>query len=98
MLKKYLYHNKHFGAYEKKNKPRIVPPFSIQSTQKDVIVAPLPRNTPERLYPVGKTVFRKYYERGDFPIAMEFDTYGYKIAWKVRRIVYFNTLNFLLIG
>ena len=27
--------------------------------------------------------FRKYYERGDFPISIEFDTKGNKIAWKV---------------
>jgi hypothetical protein len=29
------------------------------------------------------TQFRKYYERGDFPIAIEHDTKGNKIAWKV---------------
>ncbi|XP_069111900.1 parkin coregulated gene protein-like [Argopecten irradians] len=32
----------------------------------------------------GKTTsFRKFYERGDFPIALEHDTKGNKIAWKV---------------
>lgn len=31
----------------------------------------------------GPTQFRKFYERGDFPIAIEFDTKGNKIAWKV---------------
>lgn len=31
----------------------------------------------------GKTNFRKFYERGDFPIALEHDTKGNKIAWKV---------------
>ena len=30
------------------------------------------------------TAFRKFYERGDFPIALEHDTKGNKIAWKVR--------------
>lgn len=35
-----------------------------------------PRNMP-------KTSFRKFYERGDFPIALEHDTKGNKIAWKV---------------
>ena len=30
------------------------------------------------------TNFRKFYERGDFPIALEHDTKGNKIAWKVR--------------
>jgi hypothetical protein len=35
-----------------------------------------PRNT-------KSTQFRKFYERGDFPIAVEFDAKGNKIAWKV---------------
>merc|ERR1719183_768084 len=29
------------------------------------------------------TQFRKFYERGDFPVAIEHDTKGNKIAWKV---------------
>ena len=29
------------------------------------------------------TDFRKFYERGDLPIALEHDTKGNKIAWKV---------------
>lgn len=33
--------------------------------------------------PTGPTAFRKFYERGDFPIALEHDTKGNKIAWKV---------------
>jgi len=33
--------------------------------------------------PSGFTSFRKFYERGDFPIALEHDTKGNKIAWKV---------------
>ena len=33
--------------------------------------------------PTGPTSFRKFYERGDFPIALEHDTKGNKIAWKV---------------
>ncbi|XP_001636723.2 parkin coregulated gene protein homolog [Nematostella vectensis] len=32
---------------------------------------------------VAPTAFRKFYERGDFPIALEHDTKGNKIAWKV---------------
>ena len=38
--------------------------------------ATVPRET-------GPTSFRKFYERGDFPIALEHDTKGNKIAWKV---------------
>ncbi|NXY41698.1 PACRG protein, partial [Ceuthmochares aereus] len=32
--------------------------------------------------PAKPTAFRKHYERGDFPIALEHDTKGNKIAWK----------------
>jgi hypothetical protein len=31
----------------------------------------------------GNTAFKKFYGRGDFPIALEHDTKGNKIAWKV---------------
>lgn len=34
--------------------------------------------------PAKPTSFRKFYDRGDFPIALEHDTKGNKIAWKVR--------------
>ncbi|NXX89347.1 PACRG protein, partial [Centropus bengalensis] len=33
--------------------------------------------------PRKPTAFRKFYERGDFPIALDSDTKGNKIAWKV---------------
>lgn len=33
--------------------------------------------------PAKPTSFRKFYDRGDFPIALEHDTKGNKIAWKV---------------
>ena len=33
--------------------------------------------------PSKPTDFRKFYDRGDFPIALEHDTKGNKIAWKV---------------
>jgi len=33
--------------------------------------------------PTKPTNFRKFYERGDFPIALEFEARGLKIAWKV---------------
>lgn len=36
--------------------------------------------------PTKPTMFRKCYERGDFPIALEHDTKGNKIAWKVSRV------------
>ncbi|PNI28384.1 PACRG isoform 6, partial [Pan troglodytes] len=33
--------------------------------------------------PTKPTAFRKFYERGDFPIALEHDSKGNKIAWKI---------------
>uniref|UniRef100_T1H9S3 Parkin coregulated gene protein homolog n=1 Tax=Rhodnius prolixus TaxID=13249 RepID=T1H9S3_RHOPR len=63
--------------------PRIVPPFSTQSRQKNTIVQPFPKSAPKKRYPVGKSSFRKHYLRGDIPIAMEFDNFGYKVSWKV---------------
>ncbi|ELW63285.1 Parkin coregulated protein [Tupaia chinensis] len=33
--------------------------------------------------PIKPTAFRKFYERGDFPIALEHDSKGNKIAWKL---------------
>ena len=35
--------------------------------------------------PAKPTSFRKFYDRGDFPIALEHDTKGNKIAWKVHQ-------------
>lgn len=71
--------------HEKKpKKSRIVPPFSIQAMgQKNVIVQPFEKRTFLKTYPVGNTVFKKYYLRGDFPMALEFDSKGHKIAWKI---------------
>lgn len=69
--------------------PRIVPPFSTQSRQKNTIVQPFPKSAPKKRYPVGKSSFRKHYLRGDIPIAMEFDNFGYKVSWKVIKIFLF---------
>lgn len=35
--------------------------------------------------PAKDTQFKKFYERGDFPIALENDKKGNKIAWKVMK-------------
>ena len=42
-----------------------------------------PRAEATRIRNSKPTAFRKFYERGDFPIALEHDTKGNKIAWKV---------------
>lgn len=68
----------------KKQHFRVVPPFSLQALrQKKVIVQPFEKKHVLKPYPVGNTSFRKYYLRGDFPIQMEFDSTGHRIAWKV---------------
>ena len=46
-------------------------------------VASPPKAGAFRERPAAKTSFRKFYDRGDFPIALEHDTKGNKIAWKV---------------
>lgn len=68
---------------------RRVPAFSTQAaTQKHVRVQPLPRPEAYRpRHPSKPTAFRRFYERGDFPIALEFDTFGHKIAWKVGQVL-----------
>lgn len=44
--------------------------------------------------PSKDTQFKKFYERGDFPIALENDKKGNKIAWKVDGWMFnFVTLN-----
>ncbi|XP_075215312.1 parkin coregulated gene protein [Lycorma delicatula] len=63
-------------------KPRVVPAFSIQSRQRGVIVQKPPKVKP-KVNEINRTSFRKFYVRGDYPIAMEFDRFGYKISWKV---------------
>ncbi|XP_055840174.1 parkin coregulated gene protein homolog [Episyrphus balteatus] len=67
--------------------PRLVPPFSLQSLQKNTVVF-----NQENLSIKGKqnnqnrraaTSFRMYYNRGDLPIKMEYLTGGDKIGWTV---------------
>lgn len=41
------------------------------------------KSTSMKPRPLKPTQFRKFYERGDFPIQLEHDTKGNKIAWKV---------------
>lgn len=69
---------------EKDSKKTKTPPFSIQSYyRKDIRVDP-PRKTgifqPKSSI---KSKFSYFYERGDFPIAVEHEAQYNKIAWKV---------------
>jgi len=58
-------------------------PFSPQSRMKNAVVKPPPGAGAFQERKSKPTDFRKFYERGDFPIALEHDTKGNKIAWKV---------------
>ena len=48
-------------------------------------VTPPPVAGAVKIRPSKPTAFRKFYDRGDFPIALEHDTKGNKIAWKVKK-------------
>lgn len=57
--------------------------FSVKSQMKNVKVQSPPKAGAFAEQTGRPTEFRKFYERGDFPIALEHDTKGNKIAWKV---------------
>ncbi|XP_015203880.1 parkin coregulated gene protein isoform X1 [Lepisosteus oculatus] len=57
--------------------------FTVKSTMKNSVVVGPPAAGAFRERPAKPTAFRKFYERGDFPIALEHDTKGNRIAWKV---------------
>ncbi|KAF5292884.1 hypothetical protein FQR65_LT11136 [Abscondita terminalis] len=67
------------GAPEKKEH-RTVPAFTIQSLQKNTCVVPPAKCHIFRERPVEKSIFRKYYQRGDLPVAQ--DASG-SVSWKV---------------
>ncbi|KAJ7363604.1 hypothetical protein OS493_009765 [Desmophyllum pertusum] len=58
-------------------------PFTTKSRLKNAEVQPAPSAGAFKERPAERTSFHKCYERGDFPIALEHDTKGNKIAWKV---------------
>lgn len=57
--------------------------FSIRSGKQNTKLANPPVAGAFKQRPIVATSFRKFYERGDFPIALEHDTKGNRIAWKV---------------
>uniref|UniRef100_A0A1B6D1T4 Parkin coregulated gene protein homolog n=1 Tax=Clastoptera arizonana TaxID=38151 RepID=A0A1B6D1T4_9HEMI len=75
---------RHFreGLRRPEPKTRVVPPFSIQSLQRNVKIQEPPKPEHQPPYAVSKTTFKRFYIRGDFPISMEFTSSGYKISWK----------------
>ncbi|XP_070275265.1 parkin coregulated gene protein isoform X2 [Myotis yumanensis] len=57
--------------------------FTVKAMMKNSVVKGPPTAGAFKERPTKPTAFRKFYERGDFPIALEHDTKGNKIAWKV---------------
>lgn len=77
ICQRYILHQR-----EDSQKPaRIVPGFSVQSYQKNVVTDTPPKAIVKKST-IGKTLFRMYYNRGDIPVCMEFRNRN-KIAWKV---------------
>lgn len=88
--------NKSLRAQEllKKQSPRFVPPFSIQSLQKNTKVIPynyFNRNRKSTKKP-RFTSFRMHYERGDLPLRLEYFPGGVRILWTMD----LNKLNYHL--
>lgn len=78
----------------KKQSPRLVPPFSIQSLQKNTKVIPYSyfnRNRKLAKKP-RRTSFRIHYERGDLPLRLEYFPGGVRINWTID----LNKLNYHL--
>ncbi|XP_047530072.1 parkin coregulated gene protein homolog isoform X2 [Vanessa atalanta] len=67
----------------KTRKCRIVPAFTIQSMQKNTKVLPPPKCGVFDPLPPKPTMFRRCYQRGEFPVCIEFTTSGKRLAWKV---------------
>ncbi|KAL5457497.1 hypothetical protein EMCRGX_G034763 [Ephydatia muelleri] len=57
--------------------------FTVKARMKNAEVLGPPKAGALKERPARPTSFRKFYDRGDFPIALEHDTKGNKIAWKV---------------
>ncbi|XP_051667240.1 parkin coregulated gene protein isoform X1 [Manacus candei] len=68
---------------EKKNKEQACDGFTIRAMMKNSVVRGPPLAGSQKERPAKPTAFRKFYDRGDFPIAVEHDTIANKIAWKV---------------
>lgn len=59
--------------------------ISVFSSVSDQVVGP-PAAGAFRERPSKPTTFRKFYERGEFPMALEHDAKGNRIAWKVETL------------
>ncbi|OXU20772.1 hypothetical protein TSAR_003772 [Trichomalopsis sarcophagae] len=80
---------------EAHKKPRVVPAFTIQALQENTVVAKPPKCGLFDERPPKSSTFRRYYERGVFPVALETSGGGLsgpegqpqqqqqRVAWKV---------------
>ncbi|CAK1549267.1 unnamed protein product [Leptosia nina] len=66
-----------------KKKVRIVPAFTIQAMQKNTKVLPPAKCGVLDPLPPRPTMFRRCYQRGEFPVSIEFTNSGKRLQWKV---------------
>ncbi|XP_038214840.1 parkin coregulated gene protein homolog [Zerene cesonia] len=69
--------------YGHKKKVRVVPAFTIQAMQKNTKVVPPPKCGVFDPLPARPTMFRRCYQRGEFPVSIEFTSSGKRLQWKV---------------
>ncbi|XP_043367201.1 parkin coregulated gene protein isoform X3 [Dermochelys coriacea] len=67
----------------RRTKQQVTDGFTIKAMMRNTVVRGPPVAGAFKERPTKPTAFRKFYERGDFPIALEHDSRGNKIAWKV---------------
>ncbi|KFP31825.1 Parkin coregulated gene protein, partial [Colius striatus] len=70
-------------GHVKKSKKQVCDGFTVKAMMKNTVVRGPPLAGAFKERPTKPTTFRRFYERGDFPIALEHDTKGNKIAWKI---------------
>ncbi|XP_037248479.1 parkin coregulated gene protein isoform X1 [Falco biarmicus] len=70
-------------GHVKKSKRQVCDGFTVKAMMKNTVVRGPPLAGAFKERPTKPTAFRKFYERGELPIALEHDTKGNKIAWKV---------------
>ncbi|XP_064629194.1 parkin coregulated gene protein-like [Lineus longissimus] len=76
-------HRPHRSKEKEETASRRSGAFTIKAFQKNADVGGPPSAGAFKAKSSGNTAFKKFYQRGDFPIALEHDTKGNKIAWKV---------------
>lgn len=86
MIKGQCKHQEHFKKVKRKPKEDETVAFTAKGSVHYKLQKPIQGPPPAGAFKAREsapTSFRKFYERGDFPIALEHDTKGNKIAWKV---------------